>query len=96
MAVANNWNVVQYAVLVHMLAQVSNLQVGELVHVIADAHIYDRHIPQVERMLQGQSHPAPKFVINKSVTDFYKFTVDDFALQDYVFEDFKEKFEVAV
>ena len=51
MAVANNWNVVQYAVLVHMLAQVSNLQVGELVHVIADAHIYDRHIPQVERML---------------------------------------------
>ena len=96
MAVANNWNVVQYAVLVHMLAQVSNLQVGELVHVIADAHIYDRHIPQVERMLQGQAHPAPKFVINKSVTDFYKFTVDDFALQDYVFEDFKEKFEVAV
>ena len=96
MAVANNWNVVQYAVLVHMLAQVSNLQVGELVHVIADAHIYDRHIPQMERMLQGQAHPAPKFVINKSVTDFYKFTVDDFALQDYVFEDFKEKFEVAV
>ncbi len=96
MAVANNWNVVQYAVLVHMLAQVSNLQVGELVHVIADAHIYDRHIPQVERMLQGQTYPAPKFVINKEVTDFYKFTVDDFALQDYVFEDFKEKFEVAV
>ena len=96
MAVANNWNVVQYAVLVHMLAQVSNLQVGELVHVIADAHVYDRHIPQVERMLQGQAHPAPKFVINKSVTDFYKFTLDDFALQDYVFEDFKEKFEVAV
>lgn len=96
MAVANNWNVVQYAVLVHMLAQVSNLQVGELVHVIADAHVYDRHVPQVERMLQGQAHPAPKFVINKSVTDFYKFTVDDFALQDYVFEDFKEKFEVAV
>lgn len=96
MAVANNWNVVQYAVLVHMLAQVSGLQVGELVHVIADAHIYDRHIPQVERMLQGTPHPAPKFAINTSVTNFYKFTVEDFALENYEFEPFSEKFEVAV
>ena len=96
MAVANNWNVTQYAVLVHMLAQVSGLEVGELVHVIADAHIYDRHIEQVERMLKGSPHPAPKFVINKSVTDFYKFTVDDFALEGYEFEPFNEKFEVAI
>ena len=96
MAVANNWNVVQYAVLVHMLAQVSGLEVGELVHVIADAHIYDRHVEQVERMLQGTPHPAPKFVINKNVTDFYKFTVDDVALVDYEFEPFSEKFEVAI
>ncbi|MGN1067077.1 MAG: thymidylate synthase [Candidatus Fimimonas sp.] len=96
MAVANNWNVVQYAVLVHMLAQVSNLQVGELVHVIADAHVYDRHVPQVQRMLQGTPHPAPKFVINKDVTDFYKFTVDDFALENYEYEPFAEKFEVAI
>lgn len=96
MAVANNWNVVQYAVLVHMFAQVSNLQVGELVHVIADAHIYDRHIPQVERMLQGATHPAPKFVINNDITDFYKFTVDDVKLEDYEFEPFNEKFEVAI
>ena len=96
MAVANNWNVVQYAVLVHMLAQVSDLQVGELVHVIADAHVYDRHVAQVERMLQGKPHPAPKFVINKSITDFYKFTVDDFALVDYEYEPFNEKFEVAI
>ena len=96
MAVANNWNVAQYAVLVHMLAQVSNLQVGELVHVIADAHVYDRHVAQVERMLQGTPHPAPKFVINKDVTDFYKFTVDDFALVDYEYEPFNEKFEVAI
>ena len=96
MAVANNWNVVQYAVLVHMLAQVSNLQVGELVHVIADAHIYDRHIPQVEKMLKGKTHPAPKFVMNKDVTDFYKFTVNDFALLDYEYEPFNEKFEVAI
>ena len=96
MAVANNWNVTQYAVLVHMLAQVSGLEVGELVHVIADAHIYDRHVEQVERMLKGKSHPAPKFVINESVTDFYKFTVNDFALVDYEYEPFNEKFEVAI
>lgn len=96
MAVANNWNVVQYAVLVHMLAQVSGLQVGELVHVIADSHIYDRHIPQVQRMLQGTPHPAPKFVMNKNVTNFYDFTVDDFALEDYEYEPFSERFEVAI
>ena len=96
MAVANNWNVTQYAVLLHMFAQVSGLEVGELVHVIADAHIYDRHVPQVERMLLGTPHPAPKFVINKSVTDFYKFTVDDVALENYEFEPFAEKFEVAI
>ncbi|MCX4286541.1 MAG: thymidylate synthase [Clostridia bacterium] len=96
MAVANNWNVVQYAVLVHMFAQVSNLKVGELVHVIADAHVYDRHIPQVERMLQGTAHPAPKFWINPEVTDFYKFTVDDVKLVDYEFNAFNEKFEVAI
>lgn len=96
MAVANNWNVVQYAVLVHMLAQVSGLKVGELVHVIADAHIYDRHIPQVERMLKGEAHKAPKFVINPDITDFYKFTVDDVKLEDYEFEPFNEKFEVAI
>ena len=96
MAVANNWNVVQYAVLVHMLAQVSGLEVGELVHVIADAHVYDRHVPQVERMLAGTTHKAPKFVMNKDVTDFYKFTVNDFALVDYEYEAFNEKFEVAI
>lgn len=96
MAVANNWNVVQYAVLVHMLAQVSGLQVGELVHVIADSHIYDRHIPQVQRMLQGTPHPAPKFVMNKNVTNFYDFTVDDFALEGYEYEPFAERFEVAI
>ena len=96
MAVANNWNVVQYAVLVHMFAQVSNLKAGELVHVIADAHIYDRHIPQVERMLNGQTHPAPKFTINPEVKDFYKFTVDDVKLEDYDYEPFNERFEVAI
>ena len=68
--VANNWNVVQYAVLVHMLAQVSNLKVGELVHVIADAHIYDRHIPIIEEMMKRESYPAPVFEINPNIKDF--------------------------
>ncbi len=96
MAVANNWNVVQYAVLVHMLAQVSGLQAGELVHVIADAHVYDRHEQSVRRLIAGTPHPAPKFVINKDVADFYEFTLDDFALEGYEFEPFNEKFEVAI
>ncbi len=96
MAVANNWNVAQYAALVHMFAQVSGLKAGELVHVIADAHIYDRHIPQVERMLKGVPHPAPKLVLNPDITDFYKFTADDVKLEGYEYEPFNEKFEVAI
>ena len=79
-AVANNWNVVQYSVLLMMLAQVSGLKVGELVHVIADAHVYDRHIPVVKKMLENPQFDAPKLVMNPDVKDFYKFTVDDFKL----------------
>ena len=81
--VANNWNVCQYAILVHMLAQVSGLEAGELVHVIADAHIYDRHIPMVEEMLKREPYPAPKLIINPDVKDFYDFTVEDFVLENY-------------
>lgn len=81
--VANNWNVVQYAVLVHMIAMVSHLEVGELVHVIADAHIYDRHIPIVKDMIQRPTYPAPEFRINRKVEDFYDFKVEDFELIDY-------------
>lgn len=81
--VANNWNVVQYAVLIHMLAQVSNLEVGELVHVIADAHIYDRHIPIVKELISRECYDAPKLIINPDIKDFYKFTVDDFKLENY-------------
>lgn len=95
-AVANNWNVVQYAVLMHMLAQVSGLIAGELVHVIADAHIYDRHIPVIEKMLKNPSYPAPRFVMNTDVKDFYAFTVDDFRLEDYRYSKIEDKFEVAV
>ena len=81
---ANNWNVCQYAVLVHMLAQVCDMQVGELVHVIADAHIYDRHVDIVKELITREQHPAPKFWINPEIKDFYEFTTDDIKLIDYV------------
>jgi len=80
---ANNWNVCQYAALVHMFAQVSGFEPGELVHVIADAHIYDRHIPIVKELIQRPVYPAPKVTLNPEVKDFYKFTVDDFTIEDY-------------
>ncbi|HVJ47556.1 thymidylate synthase [Desulfitobacterium sp.] len=81
--VANNWNVAQYAMLVHMFAQVSNLEVGELVHVIADAHIYDRHIPLIKELIQRTPYPAPKLVINPDKKNFYDFKVEDFLLEGY-------------
>lgn len=93
---ANNWNVVQYAVLVHMFAQVSGLEVGELVHVIADAHIYDRHVPIVEKILQNKQFNAPKLWINPEIKDFYNFTVNDFRLEGYEFTPLEDKIEVAV
>ena len=80
---ANNWNVCQYAVLMHMFAQVSGLKVGEFVHVIADAHIYDRHIPVIEEMIKRPQFEAPKLLINKEIKNFYDFTVDDFVLENY-------------
>ena len=80
---ANNWNVVQYSVLLHMIAQVCDMQVGEFVHVIADAHIYDRHIDAINEMLNREPMPAPKFWINPEIKDFYDFTVDDVKLIDY-------------
>ncbi|OPZ91572.1 MAG: Thymidylate synthase 1 [Firmicutes bacterium ADurb.Bin419] len=81
--VANNWNVSQYAILVHMLAQVSNLEVGEFVHVIADAHIYDRHIPLITELIQRTPYPAPKLLINSDKKNFYDFRVEDFVLENY-------------
>lgn len=81
---ANNWNVVQYAVLLHMLAQVCDMNVGELVHVIADAHIYDRHIPLVKELISRPVYDAPTFWLNPDIHDFYKFTRDDVKLENYV------------
>ena len=96
MLAANNWNVVQYAVLVHMFAQVSGLVPGELVHVIADAHIYDRHVPIIEKMLQQTPGPAPVFHMDPAVTDFYAFTRDSFSLEGYAPAPFTDQIPIAV
>ena len=95
MLTANNWNVAQYAVLVHMFAQASGLEAGELVHVIADAHIYDRHIPIVEKIMQHEGKPAPSFKLNPNVTDFYQFTVDDIQLEHYEYWPLEDRIPVA-
>ena len=95
MLTANNWNVAQYAVLLTMFAQVSGLEVGELVHVIADAHIYDRHIPLVEKIVQREGYPAPKYTLNPEIDNFYDFTVDDVQLDHYQFWPLEEKIPVA-
>lgn len=96
MLTANNWNVVQYAVLTHMLAQVSGLQVGELVHVIADCHIYDRHIPAVRAMLEKEGLEAPKFGMDTTIDDFYAFTKDSFRLENYRFHPFDFEIPMAI
>lgn len=95
MLAANNWNVVQYSVLVHMLAQISGLEVGEFVHVIADAHIYDRHIPIIERLIERETYDAPKFTLDKTVSDFYKFDENSFTLENYRYNEFTDRIEVA-
>ena len=93
---ANNWNVVQYAVLVHMLAQTCNMNAGELVHVIADAHIYDRHIPIVEELIARTPYPAPSFYLNPDINDFYQFTRDDVRVDDYQTGPQIEKIPIAI
>lgn len=80
---ANNWNVVQYAALLMMFAQASGLEAGELVHVISDMHIYDRHVPIIRELIQRESFPAPKMRLNPEVKDFYAFTVEDFTVENY-------------
>lgn len=96
MLAANNWNVVQYSILVHIMAQISGLEAGEFVHVIADAHIYDRHVPIIEEIIKNESFDAPKLEIDKSITNFYDFNVDSFKLVDYKFNPMNIKVPIAV
>ena len=96
MLTASNWNVCQYAVLLHMMARSAGLEAGELVHVIAACHIYDRHVPLVEEIIRREPRPAPRLVIDPDVTDFYGFTVDSFRLEGYEPWAFGERIEVAV
>lgn len=95
MLTASNWNVCQYAALVTMFAKASGLQRGELVHVIADAHIYDRHVEIVKRLIEQKPLPAPKMLV-EDVTDFYKFTKYSFTVEDYRYHEFTEKIPVAI
>ena len=96
MLTANGWNVMQYAALLAMFAQVSGLVPGELVHVIADCHIYDRHVPMVERLLEREPFPAPAVTLDSAVTDFYAFTKNSFTVSGYRCHEFAETIPVAV
>ncbi len=96
MLTANNWNVVQYSMLLMMMAQVAGLEAGELVHVIADCHIYDRHIPAVKAMLEKEGLPAPKVTLDPTVTDFYQFTKNSFKVEDYQFHPFDFEIPMAI
>ena len=93
---ANNWNVVQYAVLMHMLAQVCDMQVGEMVHVIADAHVYDRHVPIIKELITRESKEAPKFWLNPDIHDFYRFTRNDVKVEGYEFGPQIENIPIAI
>ena len=96
MLAANNWNVVQYSVLTMMIAQVTGFEPGEFIHVIADAHIYDRHVPAIREIIANEPKPAPKFIIDPTVDDFYKFTRDSFRVEGYEYADFTGRIPVAV
>ena len=96
MLAANNWNVCQYSILMHMFAEASGLEVGEFVHVIADAHIYDRHIPIIEEIIAKTPYDAPKLIKTDETKDFYKFTPDTYKLEDYKYNDFNIKIPIAI
>ena len=96
MLTANNWNVLQYSLLIMMFAQVSGLKPGKFIHVIADAHLYDRHIDLVKEVLAKPEHPAPKLVMNPDVKNFYDFKLEDFKLENYEFEKLGKKIPVAI
>ena len=96
MLAAGNWNPVQYSCLLKMVSQVAGLEAGELVHVIADCHIYDRHIPIVKELIEREEFPAPEFVMDKSITNFYDFTKNSFRLDGYQYSEFNHKIPIAI
>ena len=96
MLAANNWNVCQYSMLLMMMAQVAGLEAGELVHVIADCHIYDRHIPAVKAMIENEGFAAPKVTLDPTITDFYQFTKNSFQVDDYQFHPFNFEIPMAI
>ena len=95
MLAASNWNVVQYSILLMMFARACGLEAGELVHVVADAHIYDRHVPLVEKILKNPQYPAPRLIVDENVKDFYSFTKDSFRLEGYKYNEFTDKIPIA-
>jgi len=96
MLAASNWNVVQYSVLLMMFARAAGLEAGELVHVVADAHIYDRHVPIVEKIIRNPQCPAPRLIVDETVKDFYRFTKNSFRLENYQYTDLDIKIPVAI
>lgn len=96
MLTANNWNVCQYALLLMIIAQVTGFEPGEFVHVIADAHIYDRHVDMVRTLIEKEPFDAPKLRINPDVKDFYEFSKDDVSIEGYKYHEFNEKIPVAI
>lgn len=96
MLTANNWNVVQYALIVYSMASAYGYEPGELIHVIANAHIYDRHVDIVKEMIRKPQYDAPNFWIDGDIKDFYKFTKDSFKLENYKYNEFNQKIEVAI
>lgn len=93
---ANNWNVVQYSVLTHMMAQCCDMIPGEFVHVIADCHIYDRHIPIIEELIQREPYPAPTFWLNPEKKNFYDFTPDDVKVENYQYGEQIKNIPIAI
>ena len=96
MLTANGWNVMQYAALLMLMARSAGLVPGELVHVIADCHIYDRHVPMIEKIIENEPYPAPKVTLDPAITDFYAFTKNSFTVENYRYHAFDEKIPVAV
>ena len=96
MLAANGWNVMQYSALLCMMAQVAGLVPGELVHVIADCHIYDRHVDAIRKIIENEPYPAPKVTLDPTIRDFYAFTKNSFTVENYQYHEFTGKIPVAV